>query len=193
MAPNVGCVTRLIEQVGIESERRARAGVAEDAAYCVCSSCPGLSVEIASRFAAEPRCGQEPGAEASHRGVEERGYGVGRGDGIGVRSADRILPECQHAQVGDIFPMAPKAKDMFAVRMIEPGRALVLGDATGGMSLAFVLEPVDENSTRLITRSRAACGRLALGLLLRVFWHPVDFGMQRRQLLNLKRLVEATA
>jgi hypothetical protein len=27
--------------------------------------------------------------------------------------------------------------------------------------------------------------------MLKVVWHPVHFGMQRRQLLNLKRLVEA--
>jgi hypothetical protein len=32
---------------------------------------------------------------------------------------------------------------------------------------------------------------VALGLMLKVVWHPVHFGMQRRQLLNLKRLVEA--
>jgi hypothetical protein len=61
------------------------------------------------------------------------------------------------------------------------------------MSWAFVLEPVDERSTRLITRSRGAYDRLALGLMLKVAWHPVHFGMQRRQLLNLKRRVEAAA
>jgi len=26
--------------------------------------------------------------------------------------------------------------------------------------------------------------------MLKVFWHPLGFGMPRRQLLNLKRLVE---
>jgi hypothetical protein len=112
-------------------------------------------------------------------------------DNGGVRSADRILPEFQQVRVGDIFAMTPKAKDMFVVRMVEPERALVLGDATGGMSWAFVLEPVDESRTRLITRSRGAYDRLALGLMLKVLWHPLDFGMQRRQLRNLKRLVEA--
>jgi deazaflavin-dependent oxidoreductase (nitroreductase family) len=59
------------------------------------------------------------------------------------------------------------------------------------MSWVFLLEPVDATRTRLITRSRGAYDRLALGLLLKVVWHPVHFGMQRRQLLNLKRLVEA--
>ena len=114
-------------------------------------------------------------------------------DNGGVRSAERIVPEFQQARVGDIFPMTPKAQDRFVVRMVDPERALVLGDDAGSMSWAFVLEPVDETSTRLITRSRGAIDRLALGLMLKIFWHPLDFGMQRRQLLNLKRLVEAAA
>ena len=53
-----------------------------------------------------------------------------------------------------------------------------------------MLEPASETSTRVITRSRGTIDRLALGVMLKVFWHPLDFGMQRRQLLNLKRLVE---
>lgn len=114
-------------------------------------------------------------------------------DNGGVRSAERIVPGFQQARVGDIFPMTPKAQDRFVVRMVDPERALVLGDEAGSMSWAFVLEPVDETSTRLITRSRGAIDRLALGLMLKIFWHPLDFGMQQRQLLNLKRLVEAAA
>jgi hypothetical protein len=114
-------------------------------------------------------------------------------DNGGVRSAERIVPEFQQVKVSDIFPMTPKAKDRFVVRIVELERALVLGDAAGGMSWAFVLEPVDGTGTRLITRSRGAVDRLALGLMLKVFWRPLDFGMQRRQLLNLKRLGEAGA
>jgi hypothetical protein len=112
-------------------------------------------------------------------------------DNAGVPSADRILPQLQQVQVGDILPQTPTAEDRFVVRAVEPERALVLGDAAGSMSWAFVLEPVGATGTRLITRSRGAYDRLALGLLLKVVWHPVHFGMQRRQLLNLKRRVEA--
>jgi hypothetical protein len=112
-------------------------------------------------------------------------------DNAGVPSADRILPEFQQVQVGDILPMTPTAEDRFVVRAVEPERALVLGDDVGSMSWAFVLEPVGATGTRLITRSRGAYDRLVLGLMLKVVWHPVHFGMQRRQLLNLKRLVEA--
>jgi hypothetical protein len=112
-------------------------------------------------------------------------------DNGGVRSADRIVAELQQAQVGDVFPMRPQDSDTYVVRRIERERALVIGDAAGGMSWAFVLEPVDEHTARLITRVRATYDGLALGLFFRLFWHPVHFAMQRRQLLNLKRLVEA--
>ena len=88
--------------------------------------------------------------------------------------------------------MSPKAEDTFVVRLVEPKRALVIGDAAGGMTWTFALEPVDENSTRLIARIRATYDSLAFGLFLKVFWHPAHFAMQCKQLLNLKRLVEAT-
>jgi hypothetical protein len=114
-------------------------------------------------------------------------------DNACLPSANRIVPELQRAEVGDIFPQTPKAEKLFVVRVVAPERALVLGDDGGSMSWAFVLEPVGETSTRVITRSRGAYDRLALGLMLKVLWHPVHFGMQRRQLLNLKRLVEAAA
>ena len=86
--------------------------------------------------------------------------------------------------------MTPKARDRFVVRVAEPHRALVPGDDAGQMSWAFVLEPLDETSTRLITFSRGTTGRVALGLMLEVFWPRLGFGMRRRQLLNLKRVVE---
>jgi hypothetical protein len=113
-------------------------------------------------------------------------------DNGGVPSADRIVPELQQVQVGDIFPIRPQDEETFVVRLVEPERAIVIGDAAGGMTWAFVLEPVDEHTTRLITRIRATYDGRALGLFFRLFWHPVHFAMQRRQLLNLKRLAEAT-
>jgi hypothetical protein len=114
-------------------------------------------------------------------------------DNGGSPSAERIVPELQRAEVGDIFPMTPIAEDGFVVRAVEQGRALVLGDPTGSATWTFVLVPVDEATTRLITRVRARFDRLTLGLLFALLWRPIHFGMQRCQLLNLKRLVEASA
>jgi hypothetical protein len=114
-------------------------------------------------------------------------------DNARVPNADRIVPEFQHVQVGDIFPQTPKAEDRFVVRAVDPERPLVLGNDADSMSWAFVLQAAGDRSTRLITRSRGAYDRLALGLMLKGGWRPVHFGMQRRQLLNLKRRVEAAA
>ncbi len=124
-----------------------------------------------------------------------RRAGVYSYDGLdngGVPSADRIIPELQHIEVGDIIPWTPTSEDGFIVRIVEPERALVLGEDTGSFTWAFVLEPLDATSTRLIARGRAWYESLAGALMLRLVWHPIHFGMQRRQLLNLKQRVEAT-
>jgi hypothetical protein len=42
-----------------------------------------------------------------------------------------------------------------------------------------------------LTRGRGNYERFAIGLMLRIVWRPIHFGMQRRQLLKLKLSVEA--
>jgi len=114
-------------------------------------------------------------------------------DNGGLPSAERIVPELQQVRVGDVFPMAPKAKDTFVVRLVDPERALVLGDAAGGMVWEFVLEPIDERTTRIVTRVRATYEGLGFGLFLKAVWHPTHFAMERRQLLNLRQHIETAA
>jgi hypothetical protein len=112
-------------------------------------------------------------------------------DNGGQPSAERIVPELQAVEVGDVFPWRPADRDGFIVREIEPDRALVLDGTPPPLrvSWAFVLRPLDETTTRLIARCRAVPRSVAVGLLLRLF-HPVHFAMQRKQLLTLKRRVE---
>lgn len=119
-------------------------------------------------------------------------YSYDRLDNGGIPSADRILPEFQHVEVGDILPWTPTADDGFIVRAVEPERALVVGETTGSFTWAFVLEPIDATRTRLIARVRTWYQSLAYALMVRFVWRPIHFGMQRRQLLNIKRRVEAT-
>jgi protein-S-isoprenylcysteine O-methyltransferase Ste14 len=111
-------------------------------------------------------------------------------DNGGVPSAERIVGELQRAEVGQIFPMRPGAKDSFVVRALEPEQWLVLGDAAGSATWAFALDAVDGVSTRLLTRSTGSYNRFVAGLLLETLLRPIHFGMQRRQLLNLKRNAE---
>jgi hypothetical protein len=113
-------------------------------------------------------------------------------DNGGRPSAERIVPELQDVEAGDVLPWTPTDREGFIVRAIEPDRALVLGGTPPPfrMSWAFVLQPRDETTTRLIARCRAVPRSIPVGLLLQLF-HPVHFAMQRKQLITLKRRVEA--
>jgi hypothetical protein len=113
-------------------------------------------------------------------------------DNAGVRSADRIVPELQHLDVGDVLPARPVGREGFEVLRIVPERALVLS----GMSpewagtWAFVLEPVGPDRTRLVTRYRAAYPPSPkMALLLPVFSAAHAF-MERKQLRTIKHHAE---
>ncbi len=116
-------------------------------------------------------------------------------------SADRILPECQHLQVGDVVPDGPPGTAYFTVRELLPERTLVLLDDTGShipstaFSWAFVLEPLDAHTTRVQVRTRGTYppGPL-MSLLTRLVVGPADFVMVSGQMLRgIKRRAERTA
>src|ERR1041385_7675279 len=66
--------------------------------------------------------------------------------GCHMRNADEIVPEWQELKVGDKVWLHPKAAPV-QVAVIEPGRAIVLKPWG-----AFVLQPVNEKTARLIIR-----------------------------------------
>lgn len=115
-------------------------------------------------------------------------------DNGAVPSADKIIPELQRVKVGDVFAWTPTASDGFVIQAVEPEKFVVLGGNAGALyrvTWAFVLERIDETSTRLLTRSSGEYTRFWAGMYLRFVARPVHFGMQRKQLLNIKRRVEA--
>jgi len=117
------------------------------------------------------------------------------------RSAERIVPALQEIAIGTLFPARPGETGGFHVLQLEPGRHLVLGwvpaPTTAPMvTWAFVLDELDDGTTRLITRARGSRGYPfyglppALGMPLIRLAHYV---MERRQLLNIARRAESTA
>jgi hypothetical protein len=113
-----------------------------------------------------------------------------------VRNADRVHPEWQGVVTGDSVFATPRdylgtgRRFGWRVQYAEPYRVLILEDWG-----AFVLEPVDSATTRLIVRTRgsghddvAAFALSPLGLMV---MEPAHFIMERRMLLTIRDRVES--
>ena len=103
-----------------------------------------------------------------------------------------ILPKWQDVQVGDKVWLHPTARPL-EVLLVDQGHDLVLSSIWG-----FHLRPLSEGRrTRLIVRMRGGYDP-DLGLLGNlVFWkgllEPAHWIMERRMMLGIKQLAEATA
>jgi hypothetical protein len=113
-------------------------------------------------------------------------------DNAGLRSADRIIPELQNLEVGDVLPARPVGDEGFEVLRIVPGRALVLGGASPRWTgtWAFVLEPVGPDKTRLVTRYRAAYPPSRQMSVLVPALTALHAVMERKQLRTIKHHAE---
>ena len=81
----------------------------------------------------------------------------------------------------------------FIVSAIQPGQAIILGGDDPPTTWAFVLEPIDDDTTRLIIRWRQNYEQTFGNILgWRVFTDPITFVMERKMLQGIKARVEAT-
>ena len=111
-----------------------------------------------------------------------------------VTNADRIHPEWQQLQAGDtIYATQPgylgATRFGWRVTSVVPNRALVLENWG-----AFVLQPIDSATTRLIIRTRGEGKPSVMGLVLgpvNVFvFEPAHFIMQSEMLRGIKERAE---
>lgn len=106
-------------------------------------------------------------------------------DNDGVASAERIMPEHQRLDVGDLVPLSARSGARVAV--LEPGRQLLLVfESDTAATWAWGLYPVDASRTRLVSRLRVRAPRLKTRLMLDTF----EIVMMRKHLLGIKRRAE---
>jgi hypothetical protein len=115
--------------------------------------------------------------------------------GCDMHNADRIVPEWQTLRPGDVVWLHPKAPPL-SVIMVEPFRTIVLGsdDPTENAGTwAFYLNPIDEETTRLLVRIRwnrvPGLRPWAMNYLL---LEPAHFVMERKMLLGIKQRAESS-
>lgn len=114
-------------------------------------------------------------------------------DNLGRPSARQILPEHQQLEVGDEVPSGPRSA--FRVHDVEPERFLVLtyDGRFGAASWLFWLEPIDDNSTRLVERIRGHATTNPLVQFTALLGDAGDVVMMLTHLHNLKRRSERSA
>jgi hypothetical protein len=114
--------------------------------------------------------------------------------GCDVHSTDRILPQFQQPlRVGDRTIRMSRYAPSNPVALFEPGKVLVLGHINDSdselaagharSSWAFILQPVDQGTTRLIIRCRGSS-------LMARLQGPIQFVMQRKMMLGVKQRAE---
>jgi hypothetical protein len=111
-------------------------------------------------------------------------------DNLGRPSAEHIIPELQHIQVGDIVPISPNGKQGMFVKAFEPDQWLLWDEKKGDTTWAWGLYPQD-GITRLVSRIRIRYDWTSPWILFNL---PLDVGdivMMRKCMLGIKRRAEA--
>jgi hypothetical protein len=112
-------------------------------------------------------------------------------------SADRILPEHQDLAIGDMVQLHANLPAFRVIDFEPTDRIIFLGDIDVrprirlDYSWAFILHRTPENTTRLLVRSRIGWDKnLAKDFVYHALLEPASFIMERKMLLNVKRLAE---
>jgi len=108
--------------------------------------------------------------------------------GLNMHSADRVLPDYQHPQVGDTLGYG---KNRMRFERVEPQRVLALRSEDGNWVWSFVLTE-DNGTTRLISRNRFRLPSLTAKIGL-VPMEPGSLVMERKMLHGIRRRAERLA
>ena len=108
--------------------------------------------------------------------------------GLDMHSADRVLPEFQHPQVGDTLGYG---SNTMRVERVDPGHVLSWRSADGNWVWTFVLEERD-GVTRLISRNRFRLPTVVAQLGM-VPMEPASLVMERKMLRGIKERAEGLA
>jgi hypothetical protein len=112
-------------------------------------------------------------------------------DNLGRPSAERIILEYQHMEVGDLIPISPNGKAGFWVKALEPNSWMLWWDKEGAVTWVWGLYPQDETHTRLITRVHMRYNWLSPSIVFSLFLDAGDIVMMRKCMLGIKQRAEA--
>ena len=105
---------------------------------------------------------------------------------LNMHSADRVLPQYQHPQIGDTVGYGP---NLMRVEIVEPQHVLAWRSEDGNWVWTFIIESDNGSTTRLISRNRFRLPTLVtrLGMAL---MEPASLVMERKMLRGIKERAE---
>jgi hypothetical protein len=121
-------------------------------------------------------------------------YAIDRIDNAGVPSAQRIVPELQRLRVGDRIPMVVGEEVGPVVKELEPNRQMLWWDGKGEFTWEWLLDPIDDQTTRLLSRVQESYPPLwSRRMLYASVASTGDIVMARKQLRGIKTRAERLA
>ena len=108
-------------------------------------------------------------------------------------SANRIIPEFQHLEVGDVIPMGKPPS--WPVKAIVPNKSILIVIREPGVEVTwcFMLDEIDHQQTRLVLRVRSRLAMTPMLLLSLPIMYPGQYLMIRKMLLGIKQRAESLA
>ncbi len=109
----------------------------------------------------------------------------------GIHNGEEPDPAAPARKAGDFVRSFQYGEDRpgyngWRFEVLEDGRAFYLDPLWG----PFVLEPVGTTQTRLLVRSRGAAANPVAKTLLGLLFDPIHFTMEKRMMVEVKRLAE---
>jgi hypothetical protein len=122
-------------------------------------------------------------------------YSIDLFDNLGRHSSERIVPELQHIEVGDLVPLGPgEGSGMFVKEFVLNQSILWWTGKEAQTTWAWGLYPTIGGATRLVTRVRAPFSwRQPISAVWLVLTEVADFPMMRKCLLGIKHRAEMRA
>jgi hypothetical protein len=112
--------------------------------------------------------------------------------GLDIHNVYQIVPEWQHLEKGDMVRLSPLYP--MEVVVMEEARAIVYKLPPNGRikqtTWAFVLHPLNSQTTRLIVRMRL--NTVGAPITTLILFDPGHFIMERKMMLGIKEVAEAS-
>lgn len=111
-------------------------------------------------------------------------------DNLGRSSARSIVPSLQNIAVGDVLAISPDGTQGLHVIALDSPRTMIWG-TPGQTTWSWVLDPLPDGGTRVITRVRAVYHWTSPTILFSMLIEFADIWMIRKMLLTVKERAES--